>query len=109
MKGKALVQRPASTIQPLKAKKSCGTLLDEEVKRLVNIAAHWEPEVKAIPVDDKDGNREANYCSILASTSAALEKRRHIDRYDARGTAQGTELHATTRLTARNLVTKKDK
>ena len=61
MKGKALVQRPASTIQPLKAKKSCGTLLDEEVKRLVNIAAHREPEV-----DDKDGNMEANYCSILA-------------------------------------------
>ena len=56
-----MVQRPASTIQPLKAKKSCGTLLDEEVKRLVNIAAHREPEVNAIPVDDKDGNIEANY------------------------------------------------
>ena len=56
-----MVQRPASTIQPLNAKKSCGTLLDEEVKRLVNIAAHREPEVNAIPVDDKDGNIEANY------------------------------------------------
>ena len=73
MKGKALVQRPASTIQPLKAKKSCGTLLDEEVKRLVNIAAHWEPEVKAIPVDDKDGNREANYYSILAKRQAQVQ------------------------------------
>ena len=55
-----MVQRPANTIQPLKAKKSCGTLLDEEVKRLVNIAADWEPEVKAITVDDKDGNMQAN-------------------------------------------------
>lgn len=68
-----MVQRPASTIQPLKAKKSCGTLLDEEVKRLVNIAAHWEPEVKAIPVDDKDGNMEANYCSILAKRQAQVQ------------------------------------
>ena len=73
MKGKALVQKPASTIQPLKAKKSCGTLLDEEVKRLVNIAAHREPEVKAIPVDDKDGKREANYCSILAKRQAQVQ------------------------------------
>ena len=73
MKGKALTQRPASNIQPLKAKKSCGTLLDEEVKRLVNIAAHREPEVQAIPVDDKDGNREANYCSILAKTQEQVE------------------------------------
>ena len=60
MKAKALVQRPANTIQPLKAKKSCGTLLDEEVKRLVNIVADREPEVKAIIVDDKDGNMQAN-------------------------------------------------
>ena len=73
MKGKALVQRPASTIQPLTAKKSCGTLLDEEVKRLVNIAAHREPEVKAIPVDDKDGNMEANYCSILRKRQAEVQ------------------------------------
>lgn len=73
MKGKALVQRPASTIQPLKAKKSCGTLLDEEVKRLVNIAADREPEVKAIPVDDKDGNMQANYCSILAKSQAQVQ------------------------------------
>lgn len=73
MTGKALVQRPVSTIQPLKAKKSCGTLLDEEVKRLVNIAVHWEPEVKAIPVNDKDGNREANYCSILAKRQAQVQ------------------------------------
>ena len=73
MKGKALVQRPASTIQPLKAKKSCGTLLDEEVKRLVNIAAHREPEVKAIPVYDKDCNMEANYCPILAKRQAQVQ------------------------------------
>ena len=73
MTGKALVQRPASTIQQLKAKKSCGTLLDEEVKRLVNIAVYWEPEVKAIPVNDKDGNREANYCSILAKRQAQVQ------------------------------------
>ena len=68
-----MVQRPASTIQPLKAKKSCGTLLDEEVKRLVNIAAHREPEVKAIPVYYKDGNMEANYCSILAKRQAQVQ------------------------------------
>ena len=73
-----MVQRPASTIQPLTAKKSCGTLLDEEVKRLVNIAAHWEPEVKAIPVDDKDGNREANYYSILAKRQAQVATHRPI-------------------------------
>ena len=68
-----MVQRPASTIQPLKAKKSCCTLLDEEVKRLVNIAAHREPEEKAIPVDDKDGNKEANYCSIFAKRQERLQ------------------------------------
>ena len=68
-----MVERPASTIQPLKAKKSCGTLLDEEVKRLVNIAAHRQPEVKVIPVDDKDGNIEANYCSILAKRQAQVQ------------------------------------
>ena len=68
-----MVQRPACTIQPLKAKKSCGTLLDEEVKRLVNIAAHREPEVKAIPVNDKDGNMEAKYCSILAKRQAKAQ------------------------------------
>ena len=68
-----MVQRPASTIQPLKAKKSCGTLLDEEVKRLVNIAAHREPEVKAIPVYDKDCNMEANYWSILAKRQAQVQ------------------------------------
>ena len=68
-----MVQRPASTIQPLKAKKSCGTLLDEEVKRLVNIGADREPEVKAIPVDDKDGNMQANYCSILAKSHAKVQ------------------------------------
>lgn len=73
-----MVQRPATTIQPLKAKKSCGTLLDEEVKRLVNIAAHWEPEVKAIPVDDKDGNREENYYSILAKRQAQVATHRPI-------------------------------
>ena len=68
-----MVQRPANTIQPLKAKKSCGTLLDEEVKRLVNIAVDREREVKAIPVDDKDGNMQANYCSILAKTQAQVQ------------------------------------
>ena len=68
-----MVQRPANTIQPLKAKKSCGTLLDEEVKRLVNIAVDWEPEVKPIPVDDKDGNMQANYCSILAKRQAQVQ------------------------------------
>lgn len=74
-----MVQRPASTMQPLTAKKSCGTLLDEEVKRLVNIAAHREPEVKAIPVDDKDGNMEANYCSILRKRQAELQPKKRRD------------------------------
>lgn len=73
MKGKAFVQRPANTIQQLKVRKSCGTLLEEEVKRLVHIAADREPEVKAIPVDDKDGNMKANYCSILAKRQAQVQ------------------------------------
>ena len=73
MIAKALVQRPANTIQPLKAKKSSGTLLDEEVNRLVNIVADREPEVKAIRVNDKDGNMQANYCSILAQRQAQVQ------------------------------------
>ena len=72
VKAKALVQRPANTIQPLKAKKCCGTLLDEEVKRLVDIVGDRKPEVKAIPVDDKDCNVQANYCSILAKRQAQV-------------------------------------
>lgn len=60
MKAKALVQRPPNTIQPLKARKSCGTLLDEEVKRLVDMVADREPEVKVITVNDKDGIVQAN-------------------------------------------------
>lgn len=74
----------------------------------MNIAAHREPEVKAIP-RLQYGGKLLVYLGEKASTSAALEKRRHIDRYDARGTGQGTELHATKRLTARNLVRKRDK
>ena len=65
MKAKALVQRPGNTIRKLKAKKSCGRLLDEEVKRLVDTVANREPEVKVITVGDKDGNVQANYCSML--------------------------------------------
>ena len=65
MKAKALVQRPANTIRQLKAKTSSDTLHDKEVKRLVNMPADREPEVKAITVGNKDGNVQANYCSIL--------------------------------------------
>ena len=73
MKAKALVQRPANTIQPLKARKSCGTLLDEEVKRLVDMVADREPEVKVITVNDKDGIVQANYSSILAKRQAQVQ------------------------------------
>ena len=73
MKAKALVQRPANTIQPLKARKSFGTLLDEEVKRLVHMVADREPEVKAITVNDKDGIVQANYCSILAKRQSQVQ------------------------------------
>ena len=57
--------RPAKTIRQFKANKSCGTLLDKEVKRLVNMLADRKPEVKAITVGNKDGRVQANYCSIL--------------------------------------------
>ena len=65
VKAKALVQRPANTIRQLKAKTSSGTLHDKEVKRLVNMPADRQPELKAITVGNKDGNVQANYCSIL--------------------------------------------
>ena len=65
MKAKALVQRPAHTIRQLKAKTSSGTLHDMEVKRLVDMPGDREPQVKAIIVGNKDGNVQANYCSIL--------------------------------------------
>ena len=65
MKAKALVQRPANTIRQLKAKTSSGTLHDKEVKRLVDMPADREPQVKAITVGNKDGNFQANYFSIL--------------------------------------------
>ena len=65
VKAKVLVQRPVHTIRQLKAKTSSGTLHDKEVKRLVNMPADWQPELKAITVGNKDGNVQANYCSIL--------------------------------------------
>ena len=65
MKAKALVQSPANTIRQLKAKISSGTLHDKEVKRLVDMPADREPQVKAITVGDNDCNVQANYCSIL--------------------------------------------
>ena len=61
----AMVQRLAHTIAQLKAKTSSGTLHDKEVKRQVNMPADRQPEVKAITVGNKDGNVQANYCSIL--------------------------------------------
>ena len=65
MKTKALVQRPANTIRQLTVKTSSGTLHDKEVKRLVDMPADREPQVKAITEGSKDGNVQANYCSIL--------------------------------------------
>ena len=65
MKAKALVQRLAHTIGQLKNKTSSGTLHNKEVKRQVNVPADRVPEVKAITVSNKDGNVQANYCSIL--------------------------------------------
>ena len=65
MKAKALVQRPANTIRELKAKTSSGTLHDKKVKRLVDMPADGEQEVKDITVANKDGNVQRNYCSIL--------------------------------------------
>ena len=65
MKAKALVQRPAHAIRQIKAKTSSGTLHDMEVKRLVDMPADREPQVKAIIVGNKDGNAQANYFSIL--------------------------------------------
>ena len=65
MKTKALVQRPANTIRQLTVKTSSGTLHDKEVKRLVDMLADREPQAKAITEGNKDGNVQANYCSIL--------------------------------------------
>ena len=93
VKAKALVQRPANTIRQLKAKTSSDTLHDKEVKRLVDMPADREPEVKAITVGNKDGNVQANYCSILwrkGKHNCTLEKKRHSDLCDARGTGRGT-------------------
>lgn len=45
----------------------------------MNIAAHRQPEVKAIPVDDKDDNIEANYCSILAKRQAQVQPKKRGD------------------------------
>ena len=84
MKAKALVQRPANTIRQLKAKTSSGTLHDKEVKRLVNMPADREPQVKAITVGNKDAmcrKITALYSGEKASTSAALEKKQHSDRW----------------------------
>ena len=88
-----MVQRPANTIRQLKAKTSCGTLHDNKVKRLLHMVADRKLEVKAITVDDKDGNVQANYCSILwrkGKHKSNLEKKRHSDRCDCRGTAPVT-------------------
>ena len=60
-----MVQRLAYTIRQLKAKTSSGTLHDKKVKRLVDMPADREQEVKAITVRNKDGNVQGNYCSIL--------------------------------------------
>ena len=82
MKAKALVQRPANTIRQLKAKTSSGTLHDKKVKRLVEMPADRQPQVKAITVANKDGNVQAFtalYSGGKASTSAALEKKRQSD------------------------------
>ena len=65
MKTKALVQRPANRIRQFTVKTSSGTLHDKEVKRLVDMPADQEPQVKAITEGNKDGNLQANYCSIL--------------------------------------------
>ena len=62
------MQRPGQTIRQLKAKICSGTLHDKKVKRLVDMPADREPEVKAIIVGNKDGNVQANYCSILWRT-----------------------------------------
>ena len=88
-----MVQRPVHTIRQLKAKTSSGTLHDKKVKRLVNMQPDWQQELKAITVGKKDGNvREitALYSGEKASTTAALEKKRHSDLCDARGTGRGT-------------------
>ena len=65
VKAKALVESLVHTIRHLKAKTSSGTLHDKEVKRPVGIQADRQAEVKAITVSNKDGNVQANYCSIL--------------------------------------------
>ena len=54
------MQRFAHTIRHLKAKTSSGTLHDKEVKRLVDMPADREQEVKDITVGNKDGNVQAN-------------------------------------------------
>ena len=84
MKAKALVQRPANTIRQLKANTSSGTLLDKEVKRLVDMPANRQPQVKAITVSNKDAmcrQITALYSGGKANTSAAVEKKRHSDRW----------------------------
>ena len=60
-----MVKRLAHTIPHLKAKTSSGTLHEKEVKRLMDMPADREQEVKDITVGNKDGNVQANYCSIL--------------------------------------------
>ena len=65
MQAKALVQRPAKTIRQLKAKTSKRHTARKDVKRLVHMPAEREQQVKATTVANKDGNVQANYCSIL--------------------------------------------
>ena len=84
MKAKVLVQWPANTIRQLKAKRFSATLHDKEVKRLVDMPADREPQVKAITMGNKNGmfrQITALYSGEKASTSAALEKKRHSDRW----------------------------